>query len=152
MAIYPDIRADIPGVQLACSPASPPSHQDAPNDDFDWAQMADEALANADIDDTEVLPPPPEVIIIDDDDDVPLPPGIKQTLTYLPKIEPDTPSKNLPTLRSPTSQPQVCRYPSRQQSQPQGLADYPLYNCGRGCHHLIPLRRCQWQHGGSGHH
>ena len=106
MAIYPNIRADISGVQLACSPASPPSHQDAPNDDFDWAQMADEALANADIDDTEVLPPPPEVIIIDDNDDVPLPPLIKQTLKYLPKIKPDTYSTNLPAPRSPTSPPQ----------------------------------------------
>jgi hypothetical protein len=106
MAIYPDIRADIPGVQLARSPTSPPSNRDAPNDDFDWAQMADEALANADIDDTEVLPPPPEVIIIDDDDDVPLPPCIKQTLEYLPKIEPDTYSTNLPAPRSPTSPPQ----------------------------------------------
>ena len=56
MAIYPDIHADIPGVQLACPIAFPPLHHDAPHDDFDWAQMADEALANADIDDTEALP------------------------------------------------------------------------------------------------
>ena len=56
MAIYPDIHADIPGVQLARPIASPPLHHDAPHDDFDWAQMADEALANADIDDTEALP------------------------------------------------------------------------------------------------
>ena len=110
MAIYPDIRADIPGVQLARHIASPPLHQeDVPHDDFDWAQMADEALANADIDDTEALPPPPEVIIIDNDNDVPLPPRIKQTLAYLPKIKPDTLSWNLPTLRSLTSQPPVHR-------------------------------------------
>ncbi len=80
-------------------------HIKIPNDDFDWAQMADEALANADTDDTEALPPPPDVIIIDDDDDVPLPPCIKQTLDYLPKIEPGTSSTNLPTPRSPTSPP-----------------------------------------------
>ena len=127
MAIYPDIRADIPGVQLACSTASPPSHQDAPNDDFDWAKMADEALANTDIDDTEAFPPPPEVIIIDDDDDVPLPPRIKQTLEYLPKIKPDTYSTNLPAPRSPTSPPQDRRYPTCQRSHPQRLADYHLF-------------------------
>ena len=67
--------------------------------------MADEALANADIDDTEALPPPPDVIIIDDGDDVPLPPCIKQTLDYLSKVEPDTSSTNLTTPRSPTSPP-----------------------------------------------
>ena len=80
MALYPDIHADIPGVQLACPKASPPSHHDSPHGNFDWAHMADEALANADINDTEALPPPPEVIIIDNDDNVPLPPRIKQTL------------------------------------------------------------------------
>ena len=127
MAIYFDIRADILGVQLACPTASPPSHHDSPHDDFVWAQMADEALANADIGNMEALPPPPEVIIIDNDDDVPLPPRIKQTLAYLLKIEPDTPSWNLPTLQSPISQPPVRCYPSRQQSQPQCLADYHLF-------------------------
>ncbi len=61
-ALYPDIRADIPGVQLNREPSSLSFHNTditggpnfAPNDDPDWAQMADDALANADIDDAEV--------------------------------------------------------------------------------------------------
>jgi hypothetical protein len=52
-----------------------------------WAQRADEALANADIDHMDVLPDTPEVIIIDYDDDTPLPHPAKQTLEYLPKFE-----------------------------------------------------------------
>jgi hypothetical protein len=108
--------------------ASSPSHHDSPQVDFDWEQMADEALANADIDDTEALPPPPEVIVIDDDDDVPLPPRIKQTLAYLPKIEPaDAPSSHLPTLQSPNPTPPVRRSPPRQRNQPQRLTDFHLF-------------------------
>jgi hypothetical protein len=127
MAIYPDIRADILGVQLAHPIASPPLHHDSPHDDFDWAQMADEALANADINDTEALPPPPEVIVIDDGNNVPLPPSIKQTLAYLLKIEPDAPSQFFPTPQSPTSQLPVHPYPPHQQTQPQPFADYHLF-------------------------
>jgi hypothetical protein len=90
MAPYPDLRADIPGVQMS-RPTDPSSPAPLQHDDPNWAQMADDALANADIDNSEVLPPPPDVVIIDDDDDVPLPPGTKQTLDYLPKLEPETP-------------------------------------------------------------
>ena len=60
-------------IRAGDSPSTPPS-----SDDPDWAQMVDEALANADIEDTDVLPPPPEVIVIDDEDDIPLPPTFKQ--------------------------------------------------------------------------
>jgi hypothetical protein len=69
----------MPGVQLkhTRSSSSPPSP--SPPDDPDWAQLADEALANAD-DHMDVLPAPPEVIIVDDDDNVLLPHPNKQTL------------------------------------------------------------------------
>jgi hypothetical protein len=77
MAPYPDIPANILGVQLnhTRSYSSPPSP--SPPDDPDWAQLADEALTNADIDHMDVLPAPSEVIIFDDDDDVPLPHPMK---------------------------------------------------------------------------
>jgi hypothetical protein len=80
----------MPGVQLErerSSSSPPPSVTPSPPDDPDWTQLADEALANADIDHMDVLPDPPEVIIIDNDDDTPFPPPVKQTLQYLPKIE-----------------------------------------------------------------
>ncbi len=87
MASYPDIPAKMPGVQLkhARSLSSPPSP--SPLDALDRAQLADEALVNADIDHMDVLPAPPEVLFVDDDEDVLLPHPMKQTLDYLPKIE-----------------------------------------------------------------
>ena len=105
MTPYPDIRADIPGVQLA-RPTDTPVTKTYQQDEPDWAQLADDALANADIDDSEALPPPPDVIIIDNDDDVPLLPGTKQTLEYLPKVEPEhdpptTLRRNPPRTRHP---------------------------------------------------
>jgi hypothetical protein len=71
---------------------------------LDWAQLADEAMANADIDHKDILPDPPEVIIIDDGDDTPLPPPVKQTLQYLPKIEQGSilPSSSQPSHHYPT--------------------------------------------------
>ncbi len=95
--------------------------------------MADEALANADIDDTEALLPPPEVIVIDDDNDVPLPPRIKQTLANLQKIEPsDAPSPHLPTLQSPNPTPPVRRNPPPpMESTTTSHRFSSLYNCGR---------------------
>jgi hypothetical protein len=83
MAPYPGIPADMPGVQLECKRSSsspPPSVTPSTLDDPDWAQLANEALANTDVDHMDVLPDPPEVIIIDNDDDTPLPPPVKQTL------------------------------------------------------------------------
>jgi hypothetical protein len=129
-ALYPDIRADIPGVQLDREPSSLSFNNtnitDGPNfttnDDPDWAQMADDALANADIDDTEVLPPPPEVIIIDDDEDVPLPPPIRQKLVYLPKVEPDeSPPSPTPLPYSLNVRRNATRAP------PQRFVDYHLF-------------------------
>jgi hypothetical protein len=90
MAPYPDIPANMPGVQLErerSSSSPPPSVTPSSQDDPDWALLADEALANSDIDHMDILPDPPEVIIIDNDDDTPLPPPVKQTLQYLPKNE-----------------------------------------------------------------
>jgi hypothetical protein len=105
-------------VDLECpspiNPSTPPAIAEP-----DWAQLAEDALANADIDNVDVLPPPPEVIIIDDDDDVPLPSSTKQTLAYLPKLKPD----NTP---SPPSSPIPC-YPTCQRAPPKHLADFHLF-------------------------
>jgi hypothetical protein len=87
-APYPDIPANMPGVQLKQTRSSSPLPSPSPPDDLDWAQLADEALANVDIDHMDILPAPPEVIIVDDDDNVPLPHPMKQTLVYLYKFEP----------------------------------------------------------------
>jgi hypothetical protein len=80
----------MPGVQLEREhsfSSPPPSITPSPPDYPDWAQLADEVLANVDIDHMDVLPDPPEVIIIDNDDDTLLPPPVKHTLQHLSKIE-----------------------------------------------------------------
>ena len=136
MAPYPDIRADIPGVQLA-SPND--SHEAISSDPVDpnWDQLADEALANAEINDSEALPPPPDMIIIDDDDDVPLPPPTKQTLDYLPKIEPEptTPSSTLLSITTPL----VRRNPPRTRTQPLRFTDFHMFTTvADDIHHSFP--------------
>ncbi len=85
--------------------------------------MVDEALANADINDMDVLPPPPEVIVIGDDDNVPLPPSVKQSLDYLPKLEPDGPTSLPPISTSPSTQ----RNPTCQLNLPSHLNHYHLF-------------------------
>ncbi len=91
IAPYPDIPAEMPGVHLDRSPQPPPSTPTpSTNNDPDWALMAKDAIANADLDHADHLPTPPDVIIIDDDDDNPLPTQTKQTLDYLPKFELDS--------------------------------------------------------------
>ncbi len=57
----------------------------------DWAQMAEDVIANADLNHADHLPTPPDMIIIDDDDDNPLLTQTKQTLEYLPKFELESP-------------------------------------------------------------
>ncbi len=61
------------------------------NNDPDWVQMAEDAIANVDLDHADHLPTPPDVIIIDDDDDNLLPTQTKQTLEYLPRFKLDSP-------------------------------------------------------------
>jgi hypothetical protein len=87
MAPYPDLPAKMPGVQLDCLHRSSSQTTSSSNNDADWEQLADDAIANADFDHTNLLPTPPEVIEINDDDDVPLPPPVKQALEYLPETE-----------------------------------------------------------------
>lgn len=92
----------MPGVQLARdgdAKLDAPSQDDA-IDEPDWFQMADDALANADLEDSDLLPVTPELIIIDDDDD--------NDIAYpqlIPKVEPAPTSSS---MRQTTS-----RYPQR---------------------------------------
>jgi hypothetical protein len=71
IAIYPKIPAEMPGVQLARDGDTQQTdlHDDEDPHEPDWFQMADEAMANADLDDSDLLPTTPEVIVIDDDGD-----------------------------------------------------------------------------------
>jgi hypothetical protein len=78
-------------------------------DEPDWAQMADEAITNADLDHADHLPTPPEVVIIDDDNDDPLPINMQQISAILPKIVPKLEPTSTPTTVSPPSH----RYPTR---------------------------------------
>jgi hypothetical protein len=72
-----------------------------------WSQLANEAVYNADLDVTDVLPPSPEVIAIDDEDEfaaLPLPFPL-----VIPKVEPDLTIPNIkhtPTIPSPLTPPQ----------------------------------------------
>jgi hypothetical protein len=68
IAAYPDIPSKIPGVQLDCTPA-PPSSTATPTSttpDPDWAQLAEEAIHNADLGKADPLPLALEVIIVDE--------------------------------------------------------------------------------------
>jgi hypothetical protein len=94
IAAYPDIPAKMPGVQLDCSPAlhspmaTPTTTTTTP--DPDWAQLAEEAIHNADLGKADPLSPAQEVIIVDDEDDTPLLPAVKKMFSPLRKIEPDS--------------------------------------------------------------
>jgi hypothetical protein len=79
-AEYPDIPANMLGVQLDRTPAIPAptaTPTTTTTSDPDWAQLAEEALHNADLDKADPLPLVPEVIIVDDEDDTPLLPAVK---------------------------------------------------------------------------
>jgi hypothetical protein len=89
MAPYQDIPANMLGVQLKHTRSSSPPPSPSTPDNLDWAQLSDEALANADIDQMDILSAPPEVIIVDDDDDDHLPHPMKQPLDYFSNIEAD---------------------------------------------------------------
>jgi hypothetical protein len=84
---YPDISADMPGVQLDQSPAIP-SQTATPTttttSDPDWAQLAEEAIHNGDLGKADTLPPAPELIIVDDEDDTHLLPEVKKTFPPIP--------------------------------------------------------------------
>jgi hypothetical protein len=119
-APYHDLNTNIPGVHIGCQDDVPPQSFSPSSDNPDWAQMADNALANAAIDDMDVLPPPPEVIMIDDDDNIPLPPSIKQSLDYLPKNEPANSAQIPPLPASPPAR----RNPPHNCVLPSHLSDY----------------------------
>ena len=130
---YPDIPAELPGVQLD---RSIPGVQidftadDAPYDDInhdpDWSALADEAAFNADLDSAPHLPSAPEIIEIDDDDaddGSPLPPSLSQALPFLSKIEPDDPTPPATVPPQPPPLP-THRYPPRARAPPKRLDDY----------------------------
>ncbi len=87
VAPYPDIPTKMPGVQLnwQLTPHSTPQLTPS-NDDPNWAQLAKDAIANADLQHADHLPTQPEVIDAEDDDAVPLLPPVKQALNFLPRI------------------------------------------------------------------
>ncbi len=116
MAIYPEIPAKMPGVHLARDGGAQQAidHIDEDTHEPDWFQMADEAIANADLDDSDLLPATPEVIVIDDDgDDEMMYPQL------LPKIEPEA------TLSPPRAS--TSRYPQRERKPPSHLGEYHLF-------------------------
>ena len=85
----------------------------------DWSQLADNALANADLDVLDGLPPPPEVIEIDDEDNnLFFPPAntlplTKAELAPQPKVEHDPMPTLLPT-----------RWSTRTRQAPDRFKDY----------------------------
>jgi hypothetical protein len=131
---YPDVPAELPGVLLDRSRPGvqpnphPEDHQY--NNDPDWTELADAAMENADLDIVTHLPSPPDVVNLTDDDDAdepsPLPSSLKQTLRYIPKLEPDSTPAPVPTVtRTTPSQP--SRYPARVRAPPKHLDQYHLF-------------------------
>jgi hypothetical protein len=89
IAAYPDIPADMPGVQLDHSPATPSpaaTTTTITTSDPDWAQLAEEAIHNADLGKADPLPLAPEVIIVDDEDDTPFPLAVKKSFILFPRL------------------------------------------------------------------
>jgi len=104
---FPNIPAEMPGVGLERHQSATQSRpKDIEPAERDWSQLADDSLANADLDVLDGLPPPPEVIEIDDDDnDLFFPPANTLPLTKVelapqPKVEHDPMPTLLPTQRS----------------------------------------------------
>ncbi|KAL3821708.1 hypothetical protein ACHAXA_003266 [Cyclostephanos tholiformis] len=122
---YPDLPAEFPGVILDRSPPGVTPNVDTnASDQEDWAALADAALDNADLD----LSPPPSPEIIDlssdgDDDPSPIPSSLRQTLKYIPKLEPTS----LPPTPPPLADLPISRYPSCARAPPKRLAEYHLY-------------------------
>jgi hypothetical protein len=114
-----------PGVQPN---PHPEDHQY--NNDLDWTELADAAMENADLDIVTHLPSPPDVVNLTDDDDAdepsPLPSSFKQTLRYIPKLEPDSTPAPAPTV-APTTPSQPSRYPARVCAPPKHLDQYHLF-------------------------
>jgi hypothetical protein len=54
--------------------------------DPDWAQLAEEAIHNADLGKADPLPLALEVIIVNDEDDTPLLPAVKKRLLLFPRL------------------------------------------------------------------
>jgi hypothetical protein len=54
--------------------------------DPDWAQLAEEAIHNADLGKGDPLPLAPEVIIVKDKNDTPFPPALKKKILLFPKL------------------------------------------------------------------
>jgi hypothetical protein len=119
-AQFPDIPAEMPGVTLDRHQTDHPIPEDTPQNERDWSQLADDALANADLDNFDGLPPPPEVIEIDDaDNDHYTPPmhTLPLTKTELSpplKVEPDV-------ISSPMTPP---RRSTRPKKVPERFKDY----------------------------
>ena len=131
LAPFPDIPAEMPGVGFARNIAGVhPDHNHTPhptdNHEPDWATAADKARYNANLDATTALPPAPEIIDVDNyDNESPLPSSLRQTLQYLPKIDPDQPLCVTPESAVSTS----SRYPTRTRAPPKryGFDDFHVF-------------------------
>ena len=122
IAPYPDIPAEIPGVCLCRhSPKVSPDQVISRPQETNWTQMADDAVANANLDLMDHLPPPPEIIDADDDADyqVPLVPS-SSSIPVLPTVESDF-SPDPPLLAPTSSSPQENWYLARVWNPPWRL-------------------------------
>jgi hypothetical protein len=133
----------MPGVLVNCGDCELPASvlaQDTPVPHKpDWAQLADDAAQNADLDTADFLPPPPEVITIDDEDDFPATAILLTTshLPIIPKVEPNGIANGQspkvesegppPQLTLCPSTPMPSYYPTRSLSPPQHLGKYHLF-------------------------
>ncbi len=131
MAVYPNLPAKIPGVLINCSLPNPSLQLTAPHPTKPvWSQLADEALANASLDDNnpgDILPLAAKVVIMDDNDDTPLTPAAKQTFNHIPIVEPpDQPTLLLANDPFPPLAP--CQYPNRDCSALKHLGEYHMFD------------------------
>ncbi len=104
IAAYLDLPANMLGVQLDRTPVIPTptaTPTATTTSDPDWAQLAEEAIHNADLGKADPLPLAPELIIVDDEDDTtPLLLAVKKCFLLFPRLNRTCylPHKLLPSL------------------------------------------------------
>ena len=128
MAKYPEIPAEMPGIILERhnDRKNIPRGDTLPPTERDWAQLADEAIMNADLTTADHLPEPPEIIDVDDEDYERYAPPVNTLPLTKTELSPDVKVESdlTPDHRAPSSLNTGTRRSLRTRNPPKHLRDY----------------------------